>query len=94
MRSSKWMQISGVYSRSNLLVVPMCLAQTKDGTYILNLDEYNSIGTHWLALYVNGDNVTYCDSFGVEYIPKEMKKFIGNKNITTKIFIEHKPITQ
>ena len=54
----------------------------------------NSIGTHWLALYVNGDNVTYCDSFGVEYIPKEMKKFIGNKNITTKIFIEHKPMIQ
>ena len=42
--------------------------------------------THWKALYVNGDNVTYIDSFGVEYIPKEIKKFIGNKNIRTMIY--------
>ena len=30
-------------------------------------------------------NVTYFDSFGVEYIPKEAKQFIGNKNIITNI---------
>ena len=40
----------------------------KDGTYIINLEEYKSIGTHWLALYVNAENVTYFNSFGVEYI--------------------------
>ena len=34
---------------------------------------------------MNGDNVTYFDSFGVEYIPKKIKKFIGNTNITTNI---------
>ena len=28
----------------------------------------------------------YFDRFGVEHIPKEIKKFIGNKNITTNIF--------
>ena len=28
----------------------------KDGSYVLNLDEYNSIGTHWIALYVNDNN--------------------------------------
>ena len=27
----------------------------KDGTYIINLDEYESIGIHWIASYVNGD---------------------------------------
>ena len=27
----------------------------------------------------------YFDSFGVEHIPKEIKKFIGNKNIITNI---------
>ena len=37
------------------------------------------------SLYVNGDNVTYFDSFGVEHIPKEIKKFLGNKNITTNV---------
>ena len=30
------------------------------------------IKTHWIALYVNGDNVTYLDSFGVEYNSKEI----------------------
>ena len=48
------------------------------------LNEYESIGTHWIALYVNDNNVTYFDSFGVEQIPKEIKKFIGNKNFVGK----------
>ena len=30
--------------------------------------------------------MTYFDSFGVEHIPKEIKKFINNKNITGNIF--------
>ena len=34
---------------------------------------------------MNGGNVKYCDSFGTEYILKEIKKFIGNKNIRTNI---------
>ena len=29
--------------------------------------------------------VTYFDSFGIEYIPKEISKFIGNENVTTNI---------
>ena len=35
---------------------------------------------------VNNNNVTYFDSFGYEHIPKEIKKFIGNKNIITNIY--------
>ena len=35
---------------------------------------------------MNAENVTYFDSFGVEHIPKEIKKFIGNKNIITNIY--------
>ena len=38
-------------------------------------------------MYVNDNNVTNVNSFGVEYIPKEIKKFIGNKNIVTNIYI-------
>ena len=30
--------------------------------------------------------MTYFDSFGVEHIPKEIKKFINNKNIKANIF--------
>ena len=56
------------------------------GAYIINLDEYYDIGTHWVALYVCNNDVTYFDSFGVEHTPKEIKKFISIKNVKTNIF--------
>ena len=62
------------------------LPKMKDGAYIINLDEYSDIGTHWVALWVD-NNVTYFDSFGVEHIPKKIKAFIGRSlSITTNIF--------
>ena len=39
-----------------------------------------------MYLYVNSDNVTSFDNVGVEYIPKEIKKIIGNKNITANVY--------
>ena len=66
-------KFNGVYSRNNLTKI-------KDGAYVINLDEFKSIGTHWIALYVNANNIIYFDSFGVEHIPEEIKKFI-EKNI-------------
>ena len=48
--------------------------------------EYSDIGTHWIALYVQNNDVTYFDSFGVEHISKEIKTFISNKNIKINIF--------
>ena len=62
----------GVYSRHNL-------SKIKDEAYIINLDEYKSIGTHLIALYVNVENIMHFDSFGVKYIPKEIRKFIEIK---------------
>ena len=35
---------------------------------------------------MNGNNKTYFDSIGVEDIPKEIKKFVGNKNIITNSY--------
>ena len=58
----------------------------KDGAYVINLHEYFDIGTHWIVLSVNTKTVTYFDSFGVEHIPKEIKKFINSKNIIANIF--------
>ena len=56
----------------------------KNGAYVINLDEYADVGTHWIALYAKNDEVIYFDSFGVEYIPKEIIKFTGNnKDIKT-----------
>ena len=57
-----------------------------NGAYVIYLDEYSDTGTHWVALYVSNNDVTYFDSFGVEHIPKEIKTFISNKNIKTDIF--------
>ena len=77
-------KFNGVYSRNNS-------PKIKDEVYVINLDEYKSIATHWIALYVNGNNrrasydAIYFDSFGVEHIPKEIKKFIVNKT-TTNIY--------
>ena len=34
---------------------------------------------------MNAENVTYFNNFGVEYIPKEVRKFIGNKNYSKYI---------
>ena len=65
-----------IYSRNDL-------SKINDGAYIINLDEYESIGNHWIGFYVNAENVTYFDSFSVENIPKEIRKFIENKNIIT-----------
>ena len=73
-------RFNGVYSRDNLP------KKTKDGAYVINLDEYYDNGTHWFALWVNINNVTYFDSFEVEHIPKEIKAFIKNKNVKTSIF--------
>ena len=70
----------GVYSRDNLP------DKIKDRAYVINLDEYYDIETHWIALYVNNKTVTYFDSFGIEHIPKEVKKFIGNRNIISNIY--------
>ena len=70
---------NGVYSRDNLHKI-------KDGEYVINLDECSDIGTHWVALYVESNDVIDFDSFGVEHIPKEIKRFVSNKNIKTNIF--------
>ena len=74
-------RFNGVFSRDNL---PN--NNIKNGAYVINLDEYRDIGTLWVALYVNNKTIIYFDSFGVEHIPKEIMKFIGNKNIITNIF--------
>ena len=79
-------RFNGAYSRDNL-------PKIKDGAYVINLDEYSDIGTHWVALHVNNNDVTYFDSFGVEHIPKEVKAFINNKTLKLT-FLEYKHTIQ
>ena len=72
-------EFNGVYSRNNL-------PKITDGVYVINLDQYKSIGTHCITLYVTDNKVTYFNSFGAERIPKEIIKFIGNKNLKSSIY--------
>ena len=65
-------KFNGVYSRNNL-------SRIKDGAYMINFQEYESIRT-------NAKNITYFDRFGVEHIPKKIRKFIGNKKVITNLY--------
>ena len=69
-----------MYSRNNL---PKTI---KKGAYVTNLDEYENMGTHWVALFVKLKYTVYFNSFGIKHIPKELKDAIGNKEIKAKIF--------
>ena len=73
-----------VFSRNNLP------KKMKDGAYIINLDECANVGTHWIALFCKKNEIVYFGSFGVGYIPEEIRKFIeefpGNKNIKANMF--------
>ena len=73
-------RFNGVCSRDNLP------KKIKDGTYVINLDEYADVGTHWIALFCNRNEIVYFDSFDVEHVPEEIKEFVGNENIITNIF--------
>ena len=60
----------------------------------MNMQMYVHIG---LLYFVKKMEIVYFNSFGVEYIPEEVKKFIeefpGNKNIKDNIF-DYKKIIQ
>ena len=58
----------------------------KDRAYVISLDKYRDVGTHWIALFCNRNEIVYFDSFSVEHVPEEIKKFVGNKNIVANIF--------
>ena len=73
-------RFNGVYSRNDL---PKTI---KKGAYVINLDEFKNTGTYWVVLFVKSNEIIYFDSFGVEHIPKQTKKFIENKSIKTNMF--------
>ena len=74
-------RFNDVYSENNLP------GKIKDGAYVINLDEYADVGTHWTTLFCNRSEIAYFDSFGVEHVPEEIKNFVENKSIfLTNIF--------
>ena len=82
-------KFNGVYSRDlkfTKLFIQNLPKTIKKGVYVINLDEYTDIGTHWTALFVKPKYTVYFDSFGVEHTAKAIKKFIGTKDIKANIF--------
>ena len=73
-------RFNGVFSRDNLP------NKIKNGAYIVTLDEYHNIGTHWVRFYVNNKAAAYFDSFGIEHIPREIKRAVINKSLIASIF--------
>ena len=59
------LKFNSVYFKSNL-------PKIKDGAHVINLDEYKSVGTHCVALYVNDEDITYFDSFGVGHFSEKI----------------------
>ena len=57
-------RFNGVFSRNNL---PL---KIKDGAYVINLDEYADVDTHWIVLVCSKNEIVYFDSFGVEHVPE------------------------
>ena len=70
---------NGVFSTTNL-------PKLKNGAYVINLDHSENTDTHWIVIFLKNNEVIYFDSFGVEYIPKEIMERIKNINIKTNIF--------
>ena len=46
-------RFNGVFSRNNLSL------KIKDGVYVINLDEHVDVGTHWIALFCNRNEIVY-----------------------------------
>ena len=61
-------KFNGAFARNNF---PKTI---KDGAYMGHSD----VGTHWIALFCNRNEMVYFDSFGVEHVPEEIIKFVGN----------------
>ena len=80
-------RFNGVYSRDNL---PKTI---KSGAYVKNLLEHEDVGTHWVALYVKNDEITYFDSFSVEHVPKEIKNLYNIKT-SKQTYSEYKQTIQ
>ena len=66
-------RLNGVLSRDNLPKI------IKYGAYVINLDEYADVGTHWITLYAKNNEVIYFVTFGVEHVPNEITKIYWTK---------------
>ena len=53
---------------------------------MINLDDKNSKGTHWVSLFIDRDAGPYFDSFGMEHISLEVLNKISDESTAHNIF--------
>ena len=70
-----------VFSRNNLP------KKTKDGAYIINLDEYANVGTHWIALFCKKMKLFISIVLVLNIFLMKLKNLLKN---SLKIFLEIK----
>ena len=81
------LRFNGVYSRNNLP------NKIKKGAYVINLDECENTGTHWVSLLVKANKVIYFDSFGTEHFLKKLINLLVIKKLK-QVYLEYKHTTQ
>ena len=59
----------------------ICLKNTNEEAYVINLGEYADVGSYCIVLYLLDNNTIYFDSFEVKHAAKKIRYFIGNKNM-------------
>ena len=75
----KKLRFNGVYSRNNLLKI-------KDRTYVINLDEYESVVAHWVACMRMVIMWHVLITLELNIFRKKLEKIIDNRNIETSVF--------
>ena len=62
------------------------LPRIKDGAYVINLDDKQIKGKHWISLFTDRNTAVCFDSFRFEYILEYVLRKITDKSITHNIF--------
>ena len=65
-------RFNGAFSRNNL-------RRTKDGVHVINLNDKNSKGTHWISLFFDRNLAVYFDSLSIKYVPQKILNKIRDK---------------
>ena len=65
-------RFNSAFSKNNL-------PRIKDRTYVINVDNKKSDGTHWVSLFIVRNPTVFLDSFEIECIPQEILNKIKDK---------------
>ena len=70
-------RFNGVFSRNNLAEYNS-IEKIKDGTYIINLDEYADVSTHWIVLFCKKNELFISIVLVLNIFLKKLKNLLKN----------------